>query len=117
MHPCIHTYVHTYLDDTLTSLLTEETDIKKRIDKFSEALKLACNKSFQTYRAIKKVTAHKTVPWWTEELTVLRKRTNTQHRLYQRTRNCDELREKCKTQYFEDKATYAATIKRKTIRF
>jgi hypothetical protein len=47
---------------------------------------------------------------------VLRKRTNAQRRLYQRTRNNDELREKRKTQYFEGKATYAAAIKREKIR-
>ena len=42
---------------------------------------------------------------------ILRKRTNALRRLYQRTRNNDELREKRKTQYFECKATYAATIR------
>jgi hypothetical protein len=62
------------LDETLSSLITEELDIEKRIDEFSEVLKLACNKSFPTYRATKKVTAQKTVPWWTQELTVLRKK-------------------------------------------
>jgi hypothetical protein len=40
------------------------------------------------------------------------KKTNAQRRLYQRTRNNDELREKRKTQYSEGKAKYAATIKR-----
>jgi len=100
------------LDETLRSLITEELDIEKRIDDFSEVLTLACNKSFPTYGASKKVTAHKTVPWWTQELTVLRKRTNAQCRLHQRTRNNDEIREKRKTQYSEGKATYAATIKR-----
>ena len=100
------------LDETLSSLITEELDIEKRIDDFSEVLTLACNKSFPTYGASKKVTAHKTVPWWTQELTVLRKRTNAQCRLHQRTRNNDEIREKRKTQYSEGKATYAATIKR-----
>ena len=70
------------LDETLSSIITEELDIEKRIDEFSEVLKLACNKSFPTYGATKKVTAHKTVPWWTQELTVLIKRTNAQRRLY-----------------------------------
>jgi len=49
-------------------------------------------------------------------LTVLRKRTNAQRRLYQRTRYNDELMEKHKTQYSEGKATYAGTIKREKIR-
>jgi len=103
--------------ETLSSLITEELDIEKQIDEFSELQKLACNKSFPTYGATKKVTAQKTVPWWTQDLTVLIKRTNTQRRLYQRTRNNDELREKRKTQYSEGKSTYAATIKREKIRF
>jgi hypothetical protein len=84
------------LDETLSSLITVEINIEKRIDEFSEALKLACNKSFPTHGATKKVTAHKTVPWWTEDLTVLRKRTNAQRRLYQRSRNNNELRESAK---------------------
>jgi hypothetical protein len=64
------------LDETLSSLITDELDIEKRIDEFSEVLKLADNKSFPTYGATKKVTAHKRVPWLTQELTVLRRRTN-----------------------------------------
>ena len=63
------------LDETLSSIITEELDIEKQIDEFSEGIKLACNKSFPTHGAIKKATAHKTIPWWTQELTVLRKRT------------------------------------------
>jgi hypothetical protein len=47
---------------------------------------------------------------------VLRKRTNAPRRLYQRTRNNDELRDKRKAQYTEVKATYAANIKREKIR-
>jgi hypothetical protein len=89
------------MDQTLSLLITEELYIETQIAEFSEVLKLACNKSFPTYGATKKVTAHKTVPWWTQELTMLRKRTNAQGRLYQRTRNNDELREKRKTQYSE----------------
>jgi hypothetical protein len=63
------------MDETLSLLITEELYIETQIDEFSEVLKLACNKSFPTYTATKKVTAHKTVLWWTQELTVLRKRT------------------------------------------
>jgi hypothetical protein len=104
------------LDKTLSLLITEELYIEKQIDEFSEVLKLACNKSFPPYGAAKKVTDHKTVPCWTQELTVLRKRTNAQRRLYQRTRNNDEHREKRKTQSSEGKATYAATTKKEKMR-
>jgi len=104
------------LDETFSSIITAELDIEKRIDEFSEVIKMACNKSFTKHGATKKITAHKTVPWWTQELPVLRKRTNAQRRLYQRTRNNDDLREKRKAQYSEGKAKYAATIKREKIR-
>jgi hypothetical protein len=87
-------------------------DIEKSIEEFHEILKMACNKTFRTQRTSKKATAHKPVPWWTEELTIMRKRTNALRRRYQRTRNNEEQREQRKTQYFEGKERYAATIKK-----
>jgi len=104
------------LDDTLCSCLYQDMAIEKHIDEFSAALKLVCNKLFKTQRASKKATTRKSVPWWTEEITILQKRTNALWRIYQRTRNNDELREKRKTQYFEGKANYAATIKKEKSR-
>jgi hypothetical protein len=59
------------LDDTLSSIITDELDIEKRIDKIHDVIKLACNKTFPTRGPKKTVTTHKTVPWWTQELTVL----------------------------------------------
>jgi hypothetical protein len=55
------------------------------------------------------------VSWWTEELTIMRKRVNALRRKYQRTGNNEELREQCKTQYLEGKARYAAKIKKENI--
>ena len=59
---------------------------------------------------------HKSVPWWTEELTTLRKRTNALRRRHQRTQNNDELRERRRIQYLQGRAQYAATIKREKLR-
>ena len=84
------------LDEIFSCIVTGELDIEKRIDELSEVIKLACNKSFPNHGATKKITAHKSVPWWAQEMTVLRKRTNGQRRLYQRTRINDDLREKRK---------------------
>jgi hypothetical protein len=36
------------LDATMSSIITEDLDIEKRIDEFSEVIKGACNKSFPT---------------------------------------------------------------------
>jgi hypothetical protein len=52
------------------------------------------------------------VPWWTDEQTVMRKRTKALKRRYQRTRKDEGLREQRKTIYLAEKAMYEATIKR-----
>ena len=95
----------------------EETDIENLIEEFHEILKLACSKSFRTHRASKRTTSNKSVPWWAEELTVMRKRLNALRRRYQRTRNNVDLRQQRKTQYLEGKARYAATIKKEKNQF
>jgi len=105
------------LHGAISSLLTEEdAEFEQRIDELNEAIILASNKSFPIYRATRSTTLHKTVPLWSTDLTVLRKRTNAPRRLYQRTRNDEELRGKRKTQYYECRATYTASIKQAKIR-
>jgi len=64
----------------------------------------------------KKTTKHKSFPWWTEELTLKRKRINALRRRYQRTTNNDDLREKRKNQYHEEKSKCQAAIKREKIK-
>ena len=49
-------------------------------------------------------------------MTVLRKRSKAQSRLHQRTRKHNDFWEKRRAQYSENKATYAANIKRENIR-
>jgi hypothetical protein len=65
---------------------------------------------------MKKTINNKSVPWWTDELTVMRKKTNALRRRYQRTRKHEGLREQRKTTYLAEKARYEATIKREKIR-
>jgi aspartokinase len=48
----------------------------------------------------------KSVPWWTDNLTTMRKKTNALRKLYQRTRNNEDLRESRKQKYFEAKKKY-----------
>jgi len=100
------------LDDSLSSLVTERTNVEALVDDYNDAVKRACNKTFSIQRSSRHAALHKSVPWWTAELTVLRKRTNALRRLYQRTKNNEELRNRRKIQYLESKSTYAATIKR-----
>jgi hypothetical protein len=87
------------------------------LDDFNEAIKMVSNRSFPPQRSSRHTLPHKSIPWWTADLTVLRKGTNALCRLYKRTKNNVELRDKRKTQYFESKSTYAATIKREKLRY
>jgi len=41
----------------------------------------------------------KSVPWWTEELTIKRKKLNALRRSYQRKKNNEDLREHRKNRY------------------
>jgi hypothetical protein len=60
----------------------------------------------------KQTTKHNSVPWWTEELTLMRKRTNALRRRFQRTTNNEVLMERRKNQYHKEKSKYKATITR-----
>jgi hypothetical protein len=58
----------------------------------------------------------KLVPWWTEDLTIKRKRLNALRRRYQRTKTNEELRGHRKNMYYEEKANYQAAIKKEKIK-
>jgi len=98
------------LDSTLAKRVTSECDIEKTIYEFYEELTAACNESFRTQLATKKATTNGSEPWWTEELTVMRKRLIALRRRNQRTKNNENLRAYGKAQYLEGKARYALTI-------
>ena len=97
------------LDSTMAKRATSGCDVEKTIDEFYEDLTAACNESFRTQLTLNKATTNRSVPWWTDELTIMR-RVNVLRR-YQRTTNNEELRTQRKAQYLEGKARYASTIK------
>lgn len=103
------------LDNTLCKRVLAENDIETSIDEFYEVLTLACSESFRTHRGSKRTTADKSVPWWTDELTIMRKRLNALRRRYQRTKTDENLRQQRKAKYLEGKARYTATIKKEKI--
>jgi len=55
---------------------------------------------------------HKSVPWWTEELTLMRKSINALRRRFLRTINNNDLTERSKTQYHDGNLQYQAAITR-----
>jgi hypothetical protein len=56
--------------------------------------------------------ARRTVPWWSEELTIMRKRLNALRRRFQRKKDNDELRTQRKIQYTEAKTNYTTKIRK-----
>jgi hypothetical protein len=68
------------LNETLSKRGKEKTYIKKLIEEFPEDLKAVCDMSFKKQRTTKKTITKKSVLWWTDELTVLRKRTDALRR-------------------------------------
>jgi hypothetical protein len=81
------------------------------VEELHDALESACKSSFRLLRT-NKALPHKPVPWWTERLTILRKKVNAQRRRYQRTRGNNTLRDQRKEQYLATNAEYATTIRR-----
>ena len=96
------------LDEELKRKIQCDTNATNIIEDLNRALISACNKTFDKTKGVKHVQQGRTVPWWTAELTIMRKRLNALRRRYQRTRNDVRLREERKGQYAEQKRLYEA---------
>jgi len=99
------------LDKYVSSRIAITEEMEDKVNKFSDTLTMACNKSFKIGRSLVKTNKHKTVPWWSEDLTIARKRVNAFRRKYQRTKNNNNLRDQRQTEYYVEKAQYQAKIK------
>ena len=103
------------MDMQLSQTASKVNDLEKLVDNFTETLQLACRKTFKTMRTSNKTNKMKSVPWWTDKLTQMRKRTNALRRQYQRTRNDEDLRESRKQKYFEERKRYQIEIKKEKL--
>ena len=81
-------------------------DVDVLVDTAFSFFTAACNAAFKISRGLKRSITEPAVPWWTEELTVLRKRTNALRRRYQRTTNNENLRQERKEMYFDGRREY-----------
>jgi len=78
-------------DRVLASQVVETNDIERAFNLFPDASILSCNKYFKKRNATK-TTNRKSVPWWTEEIPLMRKRIDALRRRFQRTINNNDLR-------------------------
>ena len=77
----------------LVTTSAKENDLERLVDSFTEAMQTACREAFKTINTQNKTKQKKSALWWKDSLTIMRKRINALRRLYQRTRNNEELRE------------------------
>jgi len=64
------------IDNTLYEILTLETDIENSVGKYENSIAAASKKSFKERKLLQKTVRYKSVPWWTKELTIMRKKIN-----------------------------------------
>jgi len=81
-------------------------------EKSQEALESACRTSFRIRNISQKATPNNSVPWWKQNLTILREKVNAQRRKCQRPKDNNDLRDHRKEQYLATKAEYAAAIRK-----
>lgn len=103
------------LDEELSKIANEETNTEKLVREYEEVITTVCRMCFRTSNSARKLTHRKTIPWWTDELTILRKKTNATRRRYQKTKYNQELREERRYQYLEAKREYERTMTKEKI--
>jgi len=90
-------------------------DIEKVVGKYQHSLVTANKKSFKERQLLQRTIGFKSIPWWTGELTIMRKKLNAIRRRYQRTIQDSNLRETRKHQHLQEKRKYEATLRREKI--
>jgi hypothetical protein len=103
------------MDMNLATSAAKENDLERLVDSFTEAMQTACRENFKTISTQNKTKQKKSVPWWKDSLTIMRKRINALRLLYQRTRNNEELREIRKHKYHEEKRKYQNEIRKEKL--
>jgi hypothetical protein len=66
----------------------------------------ACDTTFQVKKSKNQDAKKRSVPWWTKDLTLLRKKTLALRRRFQRTKNDGNLRLERRQQYLEHNTIY-----------
>ena len=104
------------LDETLTQKLEATRKVHEFTEKLEEVIQKASMETRGNGNKAKQKEKGKTVPWWTNGLTRLRKKTNAMRRRYQRTTDNEILRENRRKQYNKAKAEYQATVRKEKSR-
>lgn len=82
------------------------------VKKHQDSVTAASKKSFYVRKQRDKTIEYKSAPWWSTELTLMRRKINALIRRYQRSKRDDNLRKARKQQYQQEKRKYAATLRK-----
>jgi hypothetical protein len=97
-------------DKDLSQKVKISADTGEVIHRFTSAVTAACDASFQVLRPGKCASRERSMPWWNNELTTLRKKTLAMRQRYQRTKYNADLRQDRRLQYQESNRTYQAKL-------
>jgi len=81
------------MDMNLSTTVGKENDLVRLVYSFTGTMQTACREAFKINRQ-SKTKQKKSVPCWTDSLTIMRKRINALRRLHQREREREREREK-----------------------
>jgi len=84
---------------------TNQYNTEELIQACFSCVTAACNTAFRISKGRTLIT-RTTVPWWNDELKILRKKVKALRRRYQRTLSNEDLRSERKVQYIEGKRQY-----------
>jgi hypothetical protein len=91
-------------------------DMQEFTMKLEEVIQTACKETCRNRNTAQPKAKGKMVPWRTNELKIMRKKTNALRRRYQWTTSNETLRESRKTQYTKVKAEYQAAVRKEKTR-
>ena len=86
------------------------------IHKLNSAITAACDATFQVSRPGKCVSKERSVPWWTSDLTILRKKALALRRRYQRTKMDANLQHERRLLYLECSRLYQAKLREEKLK-
>ena len=101
----------TECDEVLSQKVKRSTDIGEVTHKFTTAIQAACDASLQILRPGKRAIREQSMPWWSSNLSILRKRALAMRRRYQRTKNDADQRQERRQQYQESNRIYQAKLR------
>ena len=101
----------TVCDNEISQKIKLYSDTDQVIRKFTSAITAACDRTFQATRSGYQAEKKRSVPWWTKDLTLLRKKTLALRRRFQRTKNDDKLRLERRQQYLECNRIYQTKLR------